>query len=76
MKVIAKNLCGKVRWAGGQISEGVVQDEEGNRYFFDGISSPLFDFMGKEFFSVTFDIVDAPRIGAMASNVIAQYTRY
>lgn len=63
-----ENVVGKLKWADGRDGEAVVKDSQGNEYYVESSSSPLFDFKNNQTKVVTFDIVNVPGYGLMAFN--------
>lgn len=70
MKLIEKSVIGKLLWTDSRDAEGIIKDSSGNEYYFNGSSSPLFDFIADRSKSaLQFDIYILPGYGAMAFNV-------
>jgi len=71
---ISVDTPGKIKWVDSRDGEGVLKDAEGNEYYFESSSSPLFDFAMRNHTGVTFEIVSIPSYGRMAFNVKAEYS--
>ncbi len=70
---ISINNPANIKWVDSRDGEGVLKDSDGNEYYFESSSSPLFDFAMRRHMGVTFEVVSVPNYGLMAFNVKAGY---